>query len=358
MGLRTFVTGVEEVILPALHRRAAGKPREAGQRDLAVMVCGGRGALPASAGLPNFMSREGSWLIGDTPYHPASIASQTAFKRMWWEVWAWYAWRAACCLSATPSDMHNAIADLSGLLGSHLVVLYQATDGLLQRTGSFRPGQLIETKGNVCTLRCTHQDQPHPTATFPLPELESIKDWRAFRDPRRRRLTQEEVELLRCPLCMSRARPNELWPDEGHPEAVGPSITLAEIRKRCGLLLFFDASMDGAHLGGVEQSLLREMQLNDGYVVNVASNLSSRPPADPTNARGHTGIRVADLKLLEQGQLSLPSPELGVQPPDKEAARRELLELVDAAEAIVQRHSLTPPTFLRLSPAVGDSHVT
>eukprot|EP00754_Rhynchopus_humris_P042287 Rhum_TRINITY_DN25972_c0_g1::Rhum_TRINITY_DN25972_c0_g1_i1::g.183036::m.183036 len=259
-----------------------------------VVVCGEGMALEAG------VARARGWHIGEAYYEPGAMRTRVAWKRMWWEVWAWYARRAGESLAAEPASCHAATTDLLSLLGLRCTALVLSTDGLLRRAAAdavdagntLYNQQLIELNGNVTTMTCDHADAPHATEEFPLPVLETVDDWRVFRSGKRR-LNQTEVSQLRCPLCMSKARPNERFTDDDDAQRAA-SAHLKTLVDNCSLLVV---------LGCEEQSplvaqLIDTTRANGGWIVRAGSRVHHTSPADPEGATGMTGIRAGDSPLV------------------------------------------------------------
>eukprot|EP00756_Hemistasia_phaeocysticola_P055190 Hpha_TRINITY_DN31106_c0_g1::TRINITY_DN31106_c0_g1_i1::g.32949::m.32949/K12410/npdA; NAD-dependent deacetylase len=247
------------------------------------------------SGLPDFSSRGGGgWVIGDSEYHPAALATKNSFRRMWWAVWSWYAWRAGCCMTVQPSPAHWAVGDLCRLLPGRVQVVSLATDGLLRAT--VPENVLTERRGNVTTMRCDHPQHPHPEREFPLPdELPGLPKggWRAYANPSRFRLSQDVSNLLKCPLCLHGARPNELWYDEGSDTAsAGSAAVVGALARKCDLLISCgDTDADPCSVL-TAKTLVEAVRARNGEVVfTCGSTDDSYSATDPTNAVGHLGVR-------------------------------------------------------------------
>eukprot|EP01062_Namystynia_karyoxenos_P079569 TRINITY_DN8414_c1_g1_i1.p1 TRINITY_DN8414_c1_g1~~TRINITY_DN8414_c1_g1_i1.p1 ORF type:complete len:370 (+),score=94.79 TRINITY_DN8414_c1_g1_i1:75-1112(+) len=327
---------------PALQERLAAALRRALQQP------GGRGAVVAVAGpelsglsgLPDFGSREGgAWVIGDTEYHPAALATQHSFNRIWWEVWAWYAWRAACALSVEPNRAHRALRGLTELMPEQFRVVSLCSDGLLRKAG-LPARAVVEMRGCITTMRCAHPQRPHAEREFPLPIIPGLPPggWRDFADPSRYRLQQEQVALLRCPLCLYKARPNELWHDEGLDTASpGVAARMRAAARDCRLLLLCGGAGADKAAEAAAGRLVAEVTAKGGEVICLGdAAVPQRAPGDPVHAEGQTGIRVTRKSFPHPIPPQPAPPAPGPAAADAAAARLGdgMLALLAAAESV------------------------
>ncbi|KAJ9451723.1 hypothetical protein DIPPA_31176 [Diplonema papillatum] len=310
------------------------------------------------------MSREAgiekpNWSIGDMEYPYERMRTHVSFKRMWWEVWAWMASRASAALVAEPTSGYRAVVDLLVLLGRRANAVSTSSDGLLRRAAvdavdygaEILTSQVVELNGNVTTMRCCHPQSPHPHEDFPLPELESVGSWTDFINPARRRLTQDEVRLLRCPLCLSPARPSETFLDEDL-NALAASRHLQQLAREPTVVLLLGCD---APLSPFERSLLQATRLHGGWVIRVGcrepAQHGDEHAADPANALGQTGIRDKDdIQYFAHPANALLSP--GRQPdsqPEVMHIGMQLSGIVDVTEELLKEHQAMPPSYQRLS---------
>lgn len=164
--------------------------------------------LSAESGIPTFRGPEGYWTIGSQNYHPQELATRHSFSSMPAEVWAWYLYRRSVCHQAQPNQAHSIIANLGQQFGGErILVVTQNVDGLHLRAGS--PAEAtFEIHGNIDYFRCWKDCS---LTLWPL-------DDRFLEFPKSRRLTAQEQEAFRCPLCGAWTRPHVLWFDECYDE--------------------------------------------------------------------------------------------------------------------------------------------
>jgi len=193
--------------------------RDAAARGGRLVFLTGAG-ISAESGIPTFRGAEGYWTIGSTEYHPQELATQAAFRRMPWGVWAWYLYRRGVCHRAAPNPAHAALARADAALGDRVRLVTQNVDGLHRRAGS-SAARTYEIHGNLDLMRCARDcclDRwPLPAAA---PELEKGAE-----------VPEAARAVLVCPRCGGMARPHVLWFDESYDEPRfrwDSSITAAE----------------------------------------------------------------------------------------------------------------------------------
>lgn len=146
--------------------------------------------ISAESGVPTFRDvQTGLW----AKFNPQDLATPQAFKRMPDTVWNWYAWRRQLIAAVDPNPGHFALV----VLEQHapdFTLITQNVDGLHQRAGSGRYGQLIELHGNIQRTICSE-------------ERIIVDDW------------QQKGSLPpRCPHCGAYLRPDVVWFGESLPE--------------------------------------------------------------------------------------------------------------------------------------------
>ncbi|MBN1849258.1 MAG: RNA polymerase subunit sigma [Deltaproteobacteria bacterium] len=163
--------------------------------------------ISAESGIPTFRGPEGYWTVGSREYRPEEMATYAMFSRDPWEVWAWYLYRRTVCKNAKPNAGHMAIAEMERIFEDHFRLITQNVDGLHLKAGNTE-GRTFQIHGNLHVLRC---GKDCSRQLFPFPDRIGNKE-------KNEPVTEEEKELLRCPVCQSIARPHVLWFDEYYDE--------------------------------------------------------------------------------------------------------------------------------------------
>ncbi len=164
--------------------------------------------ISAESGIPTFRGKEGYWQVGSRNYQPQEMATQSAYRRMPDEVWAWYLYRRGVCQGADPNSAHRAVARLEGQLAHRFVLITQNVDGLHLRAGNSLE-RTYQIHGNIDFIRC---GDDCCVDLFPMPDGLDLQ-W-----DKGRPVTDHERALLRCPKCGALARPHVLWFDECYDE--------------------------------------------------------------------------------------------------------------------------------------------
>ncbi|MDR2550505.1 MAG: hypothetical protein LBD10_09950 [Desulfobulbus sp.] len=176
--------------------------RKIAQRNGGITILTGAG-ISAESGIPTFRGPEGYWTVGSQIYHPQEMATFWMFSQQPDEVWKWYLYRLGVCRAAEPNPGHQALVAMEQRFGDRFTLITQNVDGLHLRAGN-SPERTYQIHGNIeymrCSLECSGTVYPIPHAVQP-----KTKD---------DRLTDQDRELLCCPLCGARARPHVLLFDE------------------------------------------------------------------------------------------------------------------------------------------------
>jgi NAD-dependent deacetylase len=190
-----------------------------------TLVLTGAG-VSAESGIPTFRGKDGYWTIGAREYHPEELATHAAFRRMPWEVWAWYLYRRGVCRAAAPNPAHDAIVRLERARGDSFALITQNVDGLHRRAGS-TAARTYAIHGEIDQMRCANECTP---ARYPIPE--------AVPALARGEAVSEAIRAhLACPRCGGMARPHVLWFDESYDEPRYALDTVMELAQAAGLLL-------------------------------------------------------------------------------------------------------------------------
>jgi NAD-dependent deacetylase len=199
--------------------------RAALARDGLVVALTGAG-VSAESGIPTFRGKEGYWTIGAREYHPQELATNEAFQRMPWSVWAWYLYRRGVCMAAAPNDGHTALVEMAKALGDRFALVTQNVDGLHRRAGS-PDATTFPIHGDISLMRCardcTLARTPIPDAVPALARGEDVTD--AIK------------ALLVCPRCKGMSRPHVLWFDEAYDEERFFLVTVRSLAEKASLLV-------------------------------------------------------------------------------------------------------------------------
>lgn len=170
--------------------------------------------ISAESGIPTFRGEGGYWTVGSRVYQPQEIATRAFFDKNPWEIWRWYLYRRGVCDAARPNDAHRALVALEARRKRIFHLITQNIDGLHALAGS-DPARTYEIHGSGHQMRCAAGCCPD---RLPIPAAVESK---GEQDP----MTQQDMELLRCPRCGGITRPHVLWFDEAYEEALYRSDT-------------------------------------------------------------------------------------------------------------------------------------
>lgn len=155
-----------------------------------IVVFSGAG-MSAESGIATFRgAQESLW----SRFKPAELATPGAWRAQRNTVWAWYEWRRAQVLAASPNPGHRAVARLQQAGIAQVVT--QNVDDLHERAGA---KDVVHLHGSLMHGRCTACSRPQ-----------------ALGDPPP---TASELEPPRCDHCGGYIRPAVVWFGESLPEA-------------------------------------------------------------------------------------------------------------------------------------------
>lgn len=163
--------------------------------------------ISAESGIPTFRGQEGYWTIGSQNYHPQEMATHRMWTRQPEEIWKWYLYRKTLCDRAQPNAGHYALKQLEDLLQGHFALISQNVDGLHRRAGNSEERMCL-IHGNFYYVRCGNDCS---RTLYPFPKEIGEKEKNSM-------ITNEEWQLLTCPKCGAKLRPNILWFDEYYNE--------------------------------------------------------------------------------------------------------------------------------------------
>jgi NAD-dependent deacetylase len=155
-----------------------------------IVVFSGAG-MSAESGIATFRcASDGLW----ARFNPAELATPGAWRAQRNTVWAWYEWRRAQVLAATPNPGHRAVARLQQAGIAQVVT--QNVDDLHERAGA---QEVVHLHGSLMHGRCTACHRPQALGNPPP--------------------MAPEMEPPRCTHCGGYIRPAVVWFGESLPEA-------------------------------------------------------------------------------------------------------------------------------------------
>lgn len=242
-----------------IHPEALQQWRMAFKSEQRITVLTGAG-ISAESGIPTFRGPEGYWTIGSREYHPQEMATLGMFQKQPLEVWRWYCYRRAVCLSATPNAGHRALVDLERMLGDRFTLITQNVDGLHLRAGNSET-RTFQIHGNINYLRCARACSP---AVYPIPDFIPSQ-------PISKALPEHLLQKLVCPACGGLARPHVLWFDESYDEEHYRFESSLQTAANTDLLLVVGTSGATTLPNHVVQLVIRQ----GGLVIDI--NLEANP---------------------------------------------------------------------------------
>ena len=187
--------------------------------------------VSAESGIPTFRGAEGYWSVGSHNYHPQEMATNYAFSKMPWEVWAWYLYRRTICHKAAPNEAHLALVEAEKILGERFLLVTQNVDGLHLRAGN-SPERTFEIHGNADYFRCSAECQNY----------REFIGARAGDFEKQQKCSPADMEALRCPHCGDLARPHVLWFDESYDEERYRYTSSLQAAQKCSVLVSMGTS--------------------------------------------------------------------------------------------------------------------
>jgi len=216
--------------------------------------------ISAESGIPTFRGPEGYWTVGSQVYQPQEMATFWMFTHQPDEVWKWYLYRLGICRAAEPNPGHQALVAMEQHFGDRFTLITQNVDGLHLRAGN-SPERTYQIHGNInhmrCSLECSDTMYPIPPAVQP-----KTKD---------NHLTDQDRELLRCPLCGARTRPHILWFDESYNEHHYHFYSSLKTARETALLLVVGT----AGATNLPNQVAREVHQQGGVIIDV--NIETNP---------------------------------------------------------------------------------
>jgi NAD-dependent deacetylase len=184
--------------------------------------------LSSDSGIPTYRGVDGIWIKGTKFYKPEEFGTFKYFKQSPEEVWQYTLSRKKMFENAKPNESHLLIAEIEDVLGDRFHLITQNIDNLHQKAGSKR---VYEVHGNIREAKCSNLCR----GIIPLPDEVKSKD-------NDEDLSNQEIELLKCPKCGSWLRPNILWFDEYYDEKTNKKHSSLKIAKNSGVLFVLGTS--------------------------------------------------------------------------------------------------------------------
>lgn len=126
--------------------------------DGLLVVLTGAG-ISAESGIPTFRSNGGLW----RNYRYQDLATPEAFAKNPALVWEFYRWRQEMAMKAQPNPGHDALKEMSRLLGPRMVLVTQNVDNLHERAGSL---DVLHMHGELMKARCSKCQSVLPTFDY------------------------------------------------------------------------------------------------------------------------------------------------------------------------------------------------
>ncbi len=226
-------------------------------RQLTVLTGAG---ISAESDIPTFRGPEGYWTIGSKEYHPQEMATYQMFMQMPDEVWKWYLYRMEVCRRAEPNPGHFALVEMGKLFKNRFTLITQNVDNLHLRAGS-ELENTYQIHGNIFFMRCADECT---SSLYPIPEALTGRS-------KDSEFTEQDKELLKCPVCNKITRPHVLWFDETYNEKYYHYMSSLEAARKTELLLI--AGTSGAT--NLPNQIAWEVSRHDGIIIDI--NIEENP---------------------------------------------------------------------------------
>ncbi|MCL2458859.1 MAG: RNA polymerase subunit sigma [Desulfobulbus sp.] len=233
-----------------------------------ITVLTGAG-ISAESGIPTFRGPEGYWTVGSQVYQPQEMATFWMFTHQPDELWKWYLYRLGICRAAEPNPGHHALVAMEQHFGDRFTLITQNVDGLHLRAGN-SPERTYQIHGNINHMRCSMECDG---TVYPVPQAVQPKT-------KDERLTDQDRELLRCPLCGSRTRPHVLLFDESYNEHHYHFYSSLKVARETALLLVVGT----AGATNLPNQVASEVHQRGGVIIDV--NIETNPFARLAESSG------------------------------------------------------------------------
>ncbi|TWV96224.1 SIR2 family NAD-dependent protein deacylase [Chitinophaga pinensis] len=225
---------------------------QSASRKLTVLTGAG---LSADSGIPTFRDKDGFWTVGSENYTPQEMGTYEMFWRKPMEVWKWFLYRKTLCSKAEPNAGHFAIKQLEDIFGDRFQLITQNVDGLHTRALS-APEKTYFIHGTLDKSRCGDECSKD---FYPFPDIHFEKG---------QELTDDDMDLLKCPKCGNYLRPHVLWFDEYYDEKHYKLDSSLRTAKETGLLLIVGTS--GAT--NLPRRIVETVLSRQGMIIDINPN--------------------------------------------------------------------------------------
>jgi len=224
--------------------------------------------ISAESGIPTFRGKDGYWISGSKNYKAQEIGTKKFFNVASHEVLKFYLYRKSITEFAEPNQSHLMLKEIEDLLSNNFALISQNVDSLHKKAGnSDKRTYLIH--GDHDFMRCGDECS---NELYPFPNGIELKD------RKKDQLTENEIELLKCPKCQEDLRPHVLWFDEYYNEKFFRKDSVLRISKQTGILFILGTSGETTLPQIVAKNVLAksgtvvEVNISDSYFSKLLTN--------------------------------------------------------------------------------------
>ena len=211
--------------------------------------------VSAESGIPTFRGKDGFWVSGSKNYKAQEIGTKRFFNIASHEVLKFYLYRKSITEFAEPNESHHKLVQIETLLNDQFALVSQNVDGLHKKAGNTSERTYL-IHGDHDYMRC---GDDCTNELFPIPSGIQLKN------RKKDQLSEQDIDLLKCPNCGEDLRPHVLWFDENYDEKFFKKDSVLRVSKETGLLFILGTSGETQ----LPQKIAQNVLSNSGTVIEV-----------------------------------------------------------------------------------------
>lgn len=224
------------------------------RKDKKISFLVGAG-ISAESGIPTFRGKDGYWVSGSKNYKAQEIGTKRFFNIASHEVLKFYIYRKSITQFARPNQSHLMLKEIEDVLDDKFVLISQNVDSLHKKAGNSEEKTFL-IHGDHDFMRCGDECS---SELYPFPKDIELKN------RKKDQLTEQEINILKCPKCGEDLRPHVLWFDEYYNEKFFKKDTVLRISKETGILFILGTSGETT----LPQVIAKNVLAKSGMVVEI-----------------------------------------------------------------------------------------
>jgi NAD-dependent deacetylase len=224
------------------------------RKDKRISFLVGAG-ISAESGIPTFRGKDGYWISGSKNYKAQEIGTKRFFNIASHEVLKFYIYRKSITQFAEPNQSHLMLKEIEDVLDDKFALISQNVDSLHKKAGNSEEKTFL-IHGDHDFMRCGDECS---SELYPFPKDIELKN------RKKNQLTEEEINILKCPKCGEDLRPHVLWFDEYYNEKFFKKDTVLRISKETGILFILGTSGETT----LPQVIAKNVLAKSGMVVEI-----------------------------------------------------------------------------------------